>query len=401
MNILFVTDTDISPISGGVERVVYVLSYYLTAKYNVCCHLAYTDKSKVVTNDNVFVSKYEIKHDDGIENMKQYMEEANIDIVFSNMMRGSSLSRIMPVLGNVSQQLNITHIATFHNMPSYELVGMNLSILVSRIFHGNKIGSLLQLGKQIVVSLLGRKLATHFLHKKYRCTYDNVDKLYLLDENYIPIYSSCANVCISDKFGFMPNALPFQYTKAFEDIDQKEKIVLIVSRLEEKQKRLSVAFKIWKQVERSGDFPDWKLVVVGSGEDETIYRKMLKKMNMKNVKMVGCQESLPYYQRASIFMMTSAYEGFPMVLVEAQQMGVVPIAFDSFSAVNSVLSNNKTGVIVPNNDELSYLNSLTETMRNVGFRRKMAVACICASEAYSLEKIAHRWMNIFESVSKK
>ncbi|MFA6779421.1 MAG: hypothetical protein WCU80_06565, partial [Paludibacteraceae bacterium] len=81
MNILFVTDTDISPISGGVERVVYVLSYYLTAKYNVCCHLAYTDKSKVVTNDNVFVSKYEIKHDDGIENMKQYMEEANIDIV--------------------------------------------------------------------------------------------------------------------------------------------------------------------------------------------------------------------------------------------------------------------------------------------------------------------------------
>jgi glycosyltransferase involved in cell wall biosynthesis len=63
-------------------------------------------------------------------------------------------------------------------------------------------------------------------------------------------------------------------------------------------------------------------------------------MGLKRVNFEGYRNPQPFYKRASIFVMTSANEGFPMTLIEAQQNGCVPVVMNSFSALREIIQNN-------------------------------------------------------------
>ena len=69
---------------------------------------------------------------------------------------------------------------------------------------------------------------------------------------------------------------------------------------------------------------------------------------------MGLQIQQNTIKRAPILCMTSNYEGFPMVLVEAMQYGCVPFAFDSFPSLYDIINDGINGVIVPAFDEDSY-----------------------------------------------
>lgn len=70
---------------------------------------------------------------------------------------------------------------------------------------------------------------------------------------------------------------------------------------------------------------------------------MACKLNLRNIEFKGTQPSEPYYAESSVLCMTSTYEGFPMVLIEAQQYGCVPMAFDSFEAVHDIIEDGENG----------------------------------------------------------
>lgn len=65
---------------------------------------------------------------------------------------------------------------------------------------------------------------------------------------------------------------------------------------------------------------------------------------LKNVLFEGRQNPLSYYRRAAVFLMTSLFEGFGVTLTEAQQMGVVPMAMDSFEAVHDIINHRVSGI---------------------------------------------------------
>lgn len=62
--------------------------------------------------------------------------------------------------------------------------------------------------------------------------------------------------------------------------------------------------------------------------------------------------------------MTSAFEGFPMTLVEAEQFGCVPIVMDSFSSLSSIITDGKNERIIANHDEDGFLSAMEELMAN-------------------------------------
>ena len=59
--------------------------------------------------------------------------------------------------------------------------------------------------------------------------------------------------------------------------------------------------------------------------------------DIKNIYFEGNKNPLPYYQKASVFLMTSALEGWGLTITEAQQFGVVPVAFDSYPSLHEVI----------------------------------------------------------------
>lgn len=103
--------------------------------------------------------------------------------------------------------------------------------------------------------------------------------------------------------------------------------------------------RIWEKVEKA--CPGWHLDIVGDGPDAELLKDSAQKLGLSRIVFHGFQNPGPYYSRASIFCMTSTFEGFGLVLVEAMQHGCVPIAFDSYPAVRDIISHGENGILIP------------------------------------------------------
>lgn len=205
-----------------------------------------------------------------------------------------------------------------------------------------------------------------------------VDKYVFLSERYL---EQCNSILKTDncKLGAISNPIPWKNSVTHDQLDDKENVVLVVGRMVEHIKRFSLVLKVWGAIESLRDvrLKSWKLVFVGDGKSLTEYREMAKNFGLERVEFVGYQDPIPYYRCAKIILMTSKFEGFPMVLLEAQQMGVVPIVMDSFPAVHDVVVDKVNGVIVRNKDVFEMSKRLRRLMVDESRLKKMAHYYCC------------------------
>lgn len=96
-------------------------------------------------------------------------------------------------------------------------------------------------------------------------------------------------------------------------------------------------------------------------------------------------------------MMTSAYEGWPMTVIEAMQNGVVPIVFNSYSAVYDILTDEEDGIIIENNDIKNYADRLAALMEDNVLREKMAKNAITKVQNFCVDKIVEQWLTVFNN----
>lgn len=169
----------------------------------------------------------------------------------------------------------------------------------------------------------------------------NYDNIVTLSHGGIDEFVQLCPTVDRDKLVCIPNAIRMIEPP---DLSIKEKRCLYVGRLDNKAKGVDRLLRIWKQVEQSNE--DWQLDIVGDGPDGKWLREYATELNLSRVRFHGFQDPEAFYKRSSIFCMTSTFEGFGMVLVEAMQHGCVPIAFDSFPAVRDIIENNKSGILV-------------------------------------------------------
>lgn len=102
---------------------------------------------------------------------------------------------------------------------------------------------------------------------------------------------------------------------------------------------------IWKILQDK--LVQYKLEIVGGGTEQVFFEKMAHSMCLKRITFHGFTNPTEYYKRAPILCMTSNYEGFPMVLVEAMQYGCVPFAFDSFPSLYDIIMMVSMGSLFP------------------------------------------------------
>ena len=213
---------------------------------------------------------------------------------------------------------------------------------------------------------------------------------------FITEYSNYANIKDKSKFVVIPNALSYNEFLSEDKLNQKKNQVLVVSRLNEAQKRVSLAIKAWAEVNHNDNFNHnfWTLKIVGAGPDEQYYKNLVKELGLKNVEFCGRQQPKPYYEKSSVFLMTSPNEGWGLTLTEAQQFGCVPIAFDSFSSLKDIITDEVNGFIIPNNDLETYTRKVIELMTNQTLRQIMAKNAIELSKRYELDKVIQKWESL-------
>lgn len=394
MNILFLNEMDVSPMRGGIDQITLTLGRYFE-KRGHHCFLAYGEDSSLPT---AFPAEVKMRYDYGREKEQfaRWIPEKKIDVIVSKLGDIGPKMRLLPIIREVTRGTRTKVIACLHAMPGEELIGNSLRNSFYRICHGDWKSSC----KDIALEIIPTSLFQLFFHKKlrnrYRVLYDNADKVVLLSTAFNDRFAELGDLKIDNKFIAINSALTFGDYLPEEQIGAKQKEVLILARMDEKSKRLSSALTIWKKINQTCTQDDWHLTIVGGGRDLPYFQKMAKRLKLKNISFEGRQEdALPYYRRSSIFMMTSAYEGWGLTLTESQQNGVVPIAFHSYASLPEIITDGSNGFIIPNGDIDAYAERLLWLMDHRKEREKMAAEAIRTSHRFTVETIGEKWLKLF------
>jgi glycosyltransferase involved in cell wall biosynthesis len=175
---------------------------------------------------------------------------------------------------------------------------------------------------------------------------------------------------------------------------KKDKVVLFVGRLDNRSKKIQYLIKIWKSIEC--EIPEWKLIIVGSGQDENLLKDLAN--GVRSIEFVGYQNPEQYYERASILCLTSIFEGFPMAITEGMQHGCVPIVFGSFPAIYDIITPGVDGEIIKPFNKKDYANRLKYLINNLEYREKLSINATQSVKRYDVSNVVAQWENLFNEI---
>lgn len=174
--------------------------------------------------------------------------------------------------------------------------------------------------------------------------------------------------------------------------NNKEKIVLFVGRLEP-VKRVDLMLEIWSIIENK--YPEWRFIIVGDGSQKDELINKTKLLGLGHVSFEGYTSPTNYYKKASLFWMTSSYEGFGMTLVEAMSYCCVPIAMDSYASIHDIIDNEENGILVNNNDIEGFVNANSTLMDDDIILKSMSLNAWKKSKSFDLENVINEWFKLF------
>lgn len=277
-------------------------------------------------------------------------------------------------------------IAVWHNAPDYKM--STYAELLTEKYN---------VRFPVIRSLILSRVGRFGVQRAYECyralaffyTTACSDKFILLSEKFFPNFLPAK--FFPKKVCAIPN--PASFAAEPSGIGGKRKELLFVGRLENGQKRVDLLLKIWEKLERY--FPDWCLRIVGDGPSAGTLRRLAATLGLRRVFFEGRRDPIPFYRDAAIFCMTSAFEGWPMTLVEASAFGCVLVAFDSYASVSDIISHGNNGILVPAFDCEKYAAELSALMCDSDLRNCLGVAARERIRDFAPEKIAERWEALF------
>lgn len=245
-----------------------------------------------------------------------------------------------------------------------------------------------------------RLLNTHtksFLNL-YKRTFKFVDAYVVLCESYKYELLDLLKTDNVSKLLAIPNSVD---TAPDIDLSVKQKEIIFVGRLSYADKRVDRLLDIWQGL--CLKYPDWKLRIIGDGPELSALKNKVLEDDLKNVIFEGYHQNVvPFYRNASVICMTSSFEGWPLVLGEAQSYGVVPVAFNCSAGVADILSpDGVNGILVPPFDMELYTKQLGRLMSDDQLRLKIAEAVILKSKEYSPDIIGKKWLDLFQTLTSK
>jgi glycosyltransferase involved in cell wall biosynthesis len=225
------------------------------------------------------------------------------------------------------------------------------------------------------------------------------------DKRYaaVTVLTDADKKCIRDTLKnvfVLPNPLTYSPVKT---IPPKDKIILAVGRFNDwHYKGFDLLIKAWGKIASANS--DWKLYIAGTGNTESInFLKQLVKENKVSDSIVfpGFVEMLPLYQKASIFVLSSRYEGFGMVLTEAMSQGCACIACDYKGRQSEIITSENEGITIPIDDIDAIATAINKLTHDDVLRRKLQLGGIERSHFFSIDNTMVRWNKILSSVVKQ
>lgn len=147
----------------------------------------------------------------------------------------------------------------------------------------------------------------------------------------------------------------------------------------------------------SDRFPDWTLTIVGEGDDFSSIKSLTLSLNLSDkVFFPGYISDLEkYLSDASIFVHTSLFETFGMVIVEAMSYGLPIVAYDCPYGPRSIIKDEMEGYLVPMGNEVLLADRICSIIEKRALRQRMGNLAWEKTKCYDIDTITNRWMDLF------
>jgi glycosyltransferase involved in cell wall biosynthesis len=389
MNILIISFDADPPYMGGAATVANILAKGFMSKGHFCA-LGYLEHSE---HPSIFFkNKVKLVKENRV-NAELFFQTYQFDIILNQIANITDFNFLKSLPLN-----DCKIISAYHNRPMFAFPMLYNLI---RIYHdsNNFFYKTYTLSKIPLLPFFWIKTKIK-VTKSFQDIENNSDKIILLSDKYIPNWLSICPKTKREKLISIGNPLVFEESISEAEINTKEKLVIVVCSVNS-QKRAHLLIKIWKRIEKDPRFDDWKFEFIGGGEGISQIIHLAKKNKLKRIIFEGYKNTYPYYKRASIMMMTSKYEGWPMVLMEGQQMGVIPVSYNSFESITDIINDGENGIIIPNNDMELFVSKMKDLMLNNTQRRLMATNAINSSSRFNLDNVINRYLNLFTSLASE
>ncbi len=336
MNILIYFGNQLNPKCGGTERVACLIAEYLQEQGYSLFYMSCTPTLKERSIESVFLpSKSENATKENIIFINEYIKNNKIDVVINE--GGNTNSIYLFSHKNIDKKVKIiTHlhfdvcgdIKTFYNSLYLPIKNTHFRTALINILKWIK-------------APYNKYYALKNKKARYKYMLDNSDKVILLSKYHIIDYKRLVKNGNFSKLISITNPITFSNVENINTIKQNE--IIFVGRLDYSSKRVDRILKVWKIIQQKNK--DWNLIIVGDGTDKERLEVISKSLNLERITFAGHTDPEQYYQRAKILLMTSNFEGTPMVIPEAMAYGVIPIVMNSFAGVNELIQNGYNGIL--------------------------------------------------------
>lgn len=380
---------------GGLEVVTAVLANkFVEEGHQVSVFSFLGGKHSIANRFDARIKLYQqddySRSKENVAKLRKVLVDDKIDIIINQW--GLPYTPIKTAR-KAAKGLDVKIISVYHNAPSFNgrIQKLNIALMGCE-----------NLMKRLALRLMRfafKKVTSRAMAYIYR----HSDLFLVLSPSYIEEFKRFTGVSDDRYLQVLTNPITVEHDGYEYAFNEKQKEIIYVGRLDFVQKRVYRVIDTWNYLEER--FPDWRLTIVGDGEDRENLENHVKYLGLKRVSFEGFQKPIDYYKRASILLLTSDFEGFPLVLAECMSFGVIPAVYNSYSAVCDIIDDGKDGIVLPYHKNgyqaEEAAGMIVNIMKDDGKREQMALAAIKKSKEYFVEKIYSEWEKVFHSLQKK
>ncbi|MGZ8744501.1 MAG: glycosyltransferase family 4 protein [Nocardioides sp.] len=193
------------------------------------------------------------------------------------------------------------------------------------------------------------------------------------------------------------HAVPNSVRAAAGPAPGDQRVVIAAGRLA-RQKGFDLLVEAWRPV--AAAHPDWSLHIHGRGPQAAQLQAQVEAAGLTDqVVLHGFTPDLwGRLREASAFVLSSRYEGMPMVVLEAMAAGLPVVSFDCPTGPRQLLRGGRSGILVPPKSVAGLSDALLRVVEEPGLRRRLAEASVERVQQFSVDRIAARWEGLLDGL---
>ncbi|MFY0714345.1 glycosyltransferase family 4 protein [Seonamhaeicola sp. NFXS20] len=359
---------------GGIERVLSIKANYLASNSKNSVYIITSEQNKNKAcyhfNSNIIFKDLGVNYH---RNLSYFHPKNVLKIPRHIRLVKQTLNKIKPDVVVVCS----------HSVDTYFVPFINKSIPKVKEFHFSK-----------SIEVPYRKKGAKSKKKYFLYFADYVEKKY---NKLIVLNKDEAKYYKSNNIAVIPNPITFYPSQ----VSQLNKPIAIAAGRIAPVKRFDLLVDIWELIHKKNN--NWQLHIYGEGDKnyiDTLQKQINEKQLSKHIILKGKTDNIQDKMlNASVFLMTSDNECFPLVLLEAQACGLPIVSFDCPHGPRNIISD-KNGILIPPKKQTKFANAAINIINNETLRKKLGQHARENAANYNEKAIMDKWLTIFNQLIK-